>query len=144
MFRSQQKKKEAERRVLTAARTAGAPIPNGEHAGEKPDFRFTIPDGVLGIKICEILRPATTNHGILPAEEESFHQNIKMNAQKQFERTHILPTRVNVYFSPARGKRQDRRRLIESVVNCVAQNRNRANPAVVVKHDNLPEGSTMS
>ena len=33
-----EEKKEIERRVLDAARKAGAPIPDGEIAGEEPDF----------------------------------------------------------------------------------------------------------
>jgi len=35
-----EEKKEIERRVLDAARKAGAPIPDGEIAGEEPDFRI--------------------------------------------------------------------------------------------------------
>jgi hypothetical protein len=61
-------KKEAERRVLISARKAGAPIPDRELAGEEPDFRFQSPAGALGVEVSEIMRPASSNHGILPAE----------------------------------------------------------------------------
>jgi hypothetical protein len=135
-----QYKKEAERRILEAARTAGAPIPMGEVEGEEPDFRFHTAKNALGIELSEVLRPATSNHGILPAEAESFHQSIISNAEKEFRKRNALPTRVTVYFSPARGKKQDKQCLIKSLISCVAQNRSRANPAVVVKRDELPDG----
>jgi hypothetical protein len=135
-----QHKKEAERRILAAARKAGAPVPSGELEGEEPDFRFRTCSGVIGIELTEVLRPATSNHGILPAEAESFHQSIMSKAEKEFLRDQRLPTRVHVYFSPARGKKQDKQFLIDSLVTCVAQNRLKANPAAVVKHDELPEG----
>jgi hypothetical protein len=135
-----EKKKEIERRVLGAARMAGAPIPNGELTGEEPDFSFHTPSGVLGIEISEVMRPASSNHGILPAEAEAFHQSIMLAAQKTFQKSNAAPTRVNVYFSNPRGKKQDRRQLTKSLVECVAANRDRANPAVVLKDSELPEG----
>jgi hypothetical protein len=135
-----EEKKERERRVLDAARKAGAPIPVGEIAGEEPDFSFQTPTGVLGIEISELLRPASSNHGILPAEAEAFHQGIMLAAQKTFQKTNTAPTRVNVYFSNPRGKKQDKGQLTKSLVECVAANRDRANPAVVLKGSELPEG----
>lgn len=137
MKRSQEKK-EAERRVLGAARSAGAPIPTRELADEEPDFRFH--DGALGIEVSEVLRPASSNHGILPAEEEAFHQSIISKAEQTFKQGSALPTRVSVYFSRTRGVRQNKRDLIQSLVNCVAYHRSTANHVVVVKGDDLPEG----
>jgi len=129
-----------EQRALTAAREAGAPIPTGETAGEEPDFRFLTPDGALGIEVSEILRPASTNHGISPVEAESFHQTILLKAQAKYQATNAAPTRVSVYFSPARGKKQDKRQLIDALVDAVIRNRNGAHPAVVLKGSELPEG----
>src|SRR5438309_7612381 len=132
-------KKDIEQRALAAARKAGAPIPTGELASEEPDFRFHTPTGVLGVEVSEVLRPASTNEGILPAEAEAFHQSILMKAQETYQETNG-PTRLSVYFSRARGKKQDRHHLIRSLVDCVARNRQRANPAIVLKDDDLPEG----
>jgi hypothetical protein len=135
-----QEKKEMEQRALTAARKAGAPIPTGESAGEEPDFRFITPNGALGIEVSEVLRPASTNFGISPVEAESFHQVIMLKAQEKYQATNAAPTRVNVYFCPARGKRQDKNQLIDALVDAVTRSRERANPAVVLNGDELPEG----
>jgi hypothetical protein len=135
-----QEKKQTEQRVLAAARETGAPIPTGESAGEEPDFRFLTPNGTLGIEVSEVLRPASTNFGISPVEAEAFHQNIMLKAQEKFCAASSARTRVNVYFSPARGKKQDKRQLIDALVDAVTRNRNRANPAVVLKGSELPEG----
>jgi hypothetical protein len=135
-----QEKKQTEQRVLVAAREAGAPIPTGESAGEEPDFRFLTQNGVLGIEVSEVLRPASTNFGISPVEAESFHQTILLKAQEKYQATNAVPTRVSVYFSPARGKRQDKRQLIDALVNAVTRNRYRAHSAVVLKGSELPEG----
>jgi hypothetical protein len=133
-------KKAIEQRALTAAREAGAPIPAGESVGEEPDFRFLTPNGTLGIEVSEVLRPASTNFGISPVEAESFHQAIMLKAQENYQATNAAPTRVTVYFSPVRGKRQDKRQLIDALVDAVSRNRDRANPVVVLKGDELPEG----
>jgi len=135
-----QEKKVMEQRALTAAREAGAPIPKGETAGEEPDFRFLTPNGALGIEVSEVLRPASTNFGISPVEAESFHQAIMLKAQEKYQVTNTAPARVSVYFSPARGKRQDKHQMIDALVDAVTRNRNRANPAAVLKGSELPEG----
>jgi hypothetical protein len=129
-----------EQRALTGARKAGAPIPTGESAGEEPDFRFRTPNGALGIEVSEVLRPASTNFGISPVEAESFHQVIMLKAQEKYQATNAAPTWVNVYFCPAGGKRQDKNQLIDALVDAVTRNRERANPAVVLNRDELPEG----
>ena len=135
-----QEKKQTEQWVLAAAREAGAPIPTGETAGEEPDFRFLTPNGALGIEVSEVLRPASTNDGISPVEAEAFHYSILAKAQEKFSAVNSAPTRVSVYFSQARGKRQDKRELIDALVDAVTRNRERANPAIVLKGDELPEG----
>jgi hypothetical protein len=134
-----QEKKDIEQRALAAARKAGAPIPTGELASEEPDFRFNTPTGLLGVEVSEVLRPASTNEGILPAEAETFHQSILLKAQEEYQET-SGPTRVSVYFSRARGKKQDKRHLIESLVDCVARNRHRAAPTIALKGKELPGG----
>lgn len=134
-----QDKKGIEQRALAAARRAGAPIPTGEVFGEQPDFRFRTPTGMLGIEVSEVLRPASTNEGILPAEAEAFHQSIMLKAQEMYLETND-PMRVSVYFSRARGERQDKYHLIKSLVDSVARNRHRANPAIALKGQELPEG----
>jgi hypothetical protein len=133
-------KKEAERRVLIAARKAGAPIPEGEMAAEEPDFRFQDAAGSVGIEVSEIMRPASSNHGILPAEAEAFHQSIMRRAQEIFQKTSSAPTRVDVYFSNPRGQKQNKQQLINQLVQAVEKHRHRANPAVVLKRKDLPEG----
>lgn len=133
-------KKEAERRVLIAASKAGAPIPDGEAPGEEPDFRFRNASGALGIEVSEIMRPASSNHGILPAEAEAFHQGIMRKAEERFRATSNLPTHVNVYFSNPRGQKQNKQQLVNRLVEAVQHNRHRANPAVVLKGEGLPEG----
>jgi hypothetical protein len=135
-----EEKKEIERRVLEAARIAGAPIPNGELAGEEPDFRVQVPGGVLGIEISEVMRPASSNHGILPAEAEAFHESIMRAAQETYQKTNAAPARVSVYFSPTRGEKQDKRQMVKSLVESIAANRQRANPVVALKGNELPEG----
>ena len=87
-----------------------------------------------------MLRPATSNEGILPAEAEAFHQSIMIAAQEAFHKTNPAPTRVNAYFSRARGKKQDKRQLIKALAECVAANRHRADPAVVLQGSESPEG----
>ena len=133
-------KKEAERRVLRAARNAGAPIPDRERAGEEPDFRFQAAASTLGIEVSEIMRPASSNHGIPPAEAEAFHESIIRNAQAIFAATSNTPTHVNVYFSNPRGKKQNRQQLVNALVQAVQRNRRRATPAVVLTDGELPEG----
>jgi len=91
---------------LAAARNAGVPIPSGELAGEEPDFRFLTMRGALGIELTEVLRPASSNHGIIPVEEESFHRAIIETAQKDYYTVpNTNPIHVSAYFTNAKGKR---------------------------------------
>jgi hypothetical protein len=133
-------KKEAERRILIAARKAGAPIPDGEVPGEEPDFRFHNGGAPLGIELSEIMRPASSNHGILPAEAEAFHGRIMRTAQEAFQKMSNLPSFVSVYFSNPRGQKQKGEQLTKLLVEAVQRHRHHANPAVVLKREELPEG----
>jgi len=38
----------------------------------------------LGIELSEVLRPASSSHGILPVEQESFHKEIITKAQQDY------------------------------------------------------------
>ena len=82
MLRSNEEKKIIEARALTAARYAGVPIPLREAPGEKPDFRFNT--NTFGVEVSELLRPASSNFGIVPAAEENYHQQIIRIAQQQY------------------------------------------------------------
>ncbi len=79
---SSYEQKRIESWYLAAARNVGVPIPAGELACEEPDFRFHTTSGALGIELTEILRPASSNHGISPVEEESFHREIIESSPK--------------------------------------------------------------
>ncbi|MGA3373066.1 MAG: hypothetical protein ABSC48_15015 [Terracidiphilus sp.] len=70
--------------MLSAARKAGVPIPVGEVPGEEPDFRFATDAGPLGIEMSEVLRPASSNNGIMPVAQEAFHAEIMEKAQEAY------------------------------------------------------------
>jgi hypothetical protein len=133
-------KKRTERIALEAARKAGVPIPYGEVSGEEPDFRFHTATDTLGIEVSELLRPASSNDGIMPVEAENFHKNVMEEAKRRFQESSKAPTRVSVYFSKARGKKQDKDLLIKALAECVSANRDRANPVVIVGRSQRPEG----
>ena len=68
---------------LAAARNAGVAHTFWRtRPAKEPDFRFLTMRGALGIELTEMLRPASSNHGIIPVEEESFHRAIIETAQK--------------------------------------------------------------
>src|SRR5271156_6153509 len=103
-------KKAIETRALTAARDAGVPIPRSEVPSEEPDFTFN--DGRLGIEVREAIRLASSNHGIVPAAEEAFHQEVLQKAQAAYFSTHrAKPATVSVHFAPARGVKRDKRKM---------------------------------
>src|SRR5271163_4292162 len=97
-------KKRIEAYMLAAARKAGVPIPNGEIPDEEPDFQFNDEIPALGIELSEVLRPASSNHGILPVEQESFHKEIIRTAQQDYyDASDAKPVHVSVYFTNTRG-----------------------------------------
>jgi hypothetical protein len=122
-------KKEIEQIVLDTARDVGVPIPEGGVIGEEPDFRFHTDAGDLGIDVSELLRPACTNHGILPLEQENFHQKILDAAREECEKRGLPSLRVQVYFTNPRGKKQDWKTLTQSLVNIVVTKYEKAQPA---------------
>jgi hypothetical protein len=129
-------KKVVETYMLSAARKAGVPIPIGEVAGEAPDFRFVTDAGPLGIELSEVLRPASSNNGILPVYQEAIHEEIMEAAQKTYyEHSQARPVRVWVYFADARGKNQDRYAMARALADLVAENAHLANPFVSLKRE---------
>lgn len=126
---------------LTAARNAGVPIPSGEMPGEEPDFRFHTPNGALGIELSEVLRPASSNYGILPVQEESFHREIIESAQRDYYALpNANPVHVNAYFRSTRGKKCSKHELARGLSEFVQANVHRANPAATFMHEDAPDG----
>jgi hypothetical protein len=132
-------KKEIEQLVLDAARDAGVPIPGGGVVGEEPDFRFHTDAGNLGVEVSELLRPACTNHGILPLEQENFHQKILDAARNECAKQGLPSLRVQVYFRNPKGKKQDRKNLTRSLVDIVVANYEKAQPAWSQRGRALPD-----
>src|ERR1700720_2413416 len=107
-----EEKKTIEAWMLSAARKAGVPIPVGEIHGEDPDFTFNPETGSLGIELSEVLRPASSNHGIVPVEQESFHRDIITKAQHAYyDAPDGKPAHVSVYFTNTRGEKRDKKEM---------------------------------
>src|ERR1700730_7591342 len=110
-------KKRIEAWMLNAAREAGVPIPVGEIPDEEPDFRF---EAGLGIELSELIRPASSNHGILPVEEAAFHSEVVRLAEEAYYRMpDAKPVKAGLFFRNARGKRRDKRQLANIVAEFV-------------------------
>src|SRR6266851_7732630 len=134
-------KKRVEAYMLVAARKAGVPIPSGETPDEEPDFRFNDEIPALGIELSEVLRPASSNHGILPVEQESFHKAIIAKAQQDYyAHSGAKPVHVNVYFTNTRGGKRDKRELALALTKFVNANVERANPFVSLYTPGTPDG----
>jgi hypothetical protein len=135
-------KKRVEAWFLTAARNAGVPIPSGEIPGEEPDFRFHTDGGALGVELSEVLRPASSNYGILPVEEETAHKKLIETAQRDYYAVpNAKPVHVNVNFTNARGKKRNRHEMARALTEFVQANVHRANPAVIsMRGEGAPDG----
>ena len=141
MARTNEEQKIIEFWFLNAARNAGVPIPSGEIPGEDPDFRFQTETGALGIELSEVLRPASSNHGILPVEEENFHREIIETARcAYYAASNPMPIRVNVYFTNTRGRKRNKREMAHTLTEFVQANVHRASPAAIFMHDDKPDG----
>jgi hypothetical protein len=139
MPRSNEEKKAIETRALTAARKAGVPIPLGEIPGEKPDFRFNL--NTLGIEVSELLKPANSNFGIVPAEAETYHKEIVQLAQQQYyAAADATPVKVILYFANARGKKRDKREMARAFAEFVKANIPKPNEVANFDGLELPEG----
>jgi len=134
-------KKRVEAYMLAAARIAGVPIPSGETADEEPDFRFNDEIPALGIELSEVLRPPSSNHGILPVEQESFHKEITRKAQKDYYDSPVAKlAHVNVYFTNTRGEKRDKGELARALTDFVKANVHRANPFISLYRPETPNG----
>ena len=133
-------KKRVEAYMLAAARKAGVPIPSDETPDEEPDFRFNDEIPPLGIELSEVLRPASSNHGILPVEQESFHKAIITRAEQDYYASGGKPVHVNVYFTNTRGGKRDKRELALALTEFVKANVERANPFVSLYRPEAPDG----
>ena len=130
------KKKEQETWILAAARTAGVPIPYGEVADEEPDFRFGTDANSLGIELSELLRPPSSNHGISPVAEQSYHQEIMALAEAQYSGP---PVHVSVYFADSRGTKRDKLMMARALSHFLESKVAEANPYAVFLRD-IPVG----
>src|SRR4051812_45495732 len=111
-------KKVIETRVLNVARNLGIPVPLGEIPGEEPDFTFNTERGLLGIEVRELLRPASSNNGIVPAAEERFHGEVVQLAKKlYYETSDAVPATIRVYFADSRGKRSDKKQMARALAD---------------------------
>jgi hypothetical protein len=134
-------KKRIEAYMLTAARSAGVPIPTGETPDEEPDFRFNDQTPALGIELSEVLRPASSNHGILPLEQESFHSGIITKAQRAYYKApDAKPAHVSVYFTNTRGEKRDKKEMARALAEFVRVNVHLANPFVSLYRPETPDG----
>jgi hypothetical protein len=126
---------------LNAARSAGVPIPTGEIPGDKPDFRFHPENGALGVELSEVLRPASSNNGILPVAEEALHDDAIKTAQHAYYAIpNAKPVHVSVYFTDTRGEKPNKRKLTRAVTAFVRANADRANPYVTFIGHTAPDG----
>lgn len=134
-----EERKIIETRALNAARSAGVPIPMGEIPGEEPDFTFN--SGALGIELSELLRPAGSNHGIMPVAEESYHQEMLQLAQRDYYADpNAKPAKIILYFANARGKKRNKQDMARKLAEFVRANIHRANPIANFGALQLPEG----
>jgi len=127
--------------MLAAARSAGVPIPKGETPDEEPDFRFKDETPPLGIELSEVLRPASSNYGIVPVEQESFHKDIITKAQRDYcDALDAKPAHVNVYFTNTKGGRRNKGEMARALTEFVKANIHRANSFVCFYRPETPDG----
>jgi hypothetical protein len=136
-----EEKKRIEKYMLSAGRAAGVPIPVGEISGEQPDFTVQNDRGVLGIEVSEVLRPASSNDGIMPVEEASFQREIMAMAQRDYYKAaDSKGVHVNVYFERAKGRKSNKGLMANTLTAFVNANVRHANPAVTFMQDDTPDG----
>lgn len=134
-------KKKIEAYILAAAREAGAPVPDKEIPGEEPDFRFHTEAGALGIELTELLRPASSNYGIVPVEEESYHKDVvRMGEAAYYRIPDSKPVCVGVCFTNARGKRRAKAQMASRLTEFVRSKTHQTQPFVSFYGFDVPEG----
>jgi hypothetical protein len=118
---SNDERKIIETRALTAARNADVPIPMREISGEEPDFRFYA--GALGVEVSELLRPASSNRGIVPVAAESYHGEILRMAREEYSADpDAKPVKIVLYFADAEGKKSDKCEMARILAKFVRAN----------------------
>jgi|ERR1700730_8966538 len=136
---SPEERKIIETRALTAARSAGVPIPLAEIPAEEPDFRFN--SDSLGIEVSELLKPASSNSGIVPAAEATYRQEITRMAQEQYyAAADAKPAKIVLFFANARGKRRDKREMARTLSEFVKANVPQPGTIANFSGLKLPEG----
>jgi hypothetical protein len=139
MARFKEEKKIIETRALSAARNAGVPIPLGESPDEEPDFRFN--GNTLGVEVSELLRPASSNFGIVPAAEENYHQEIIRMAQQQYySASDARPAAVILYFANARGRKRNKQEMARVLAEFVKTHVPRDESIATFGPLRMPEG----
>ena len=91
------------------------------------------------LRFPQLLRPASSDDGIMPVEAENFHKEVMEAAKRMVQESSRATTRVVAYFSKAMG-RQDKNLLSRSLADCVLANRDQASPAIIVDENQLPAG----
>lgn len=87
------------------------------------------------------LRPASSNHGILPVEEEAFHKKIIAQAQRDYyDASDSRVARANLFFTNARGVRRSKKELTRALTGFVRANAQRRNPFVALGRRETPDG----
>jgi hypothetical protein len=141
MARTSKEQKRIESWFLEKARDAGVPIPLGEIPGEEPDFRFQTSGRMLGVELSEVLRSAWSNHGILPVQEESVHQEIIECALRCYYATpNAKPVHLHVRFTNTRGKRHNKQLLASTLAQFVHANIRETFPAANFAAHQAPQG----
>jgi hypothetical protein len=140
-----EERKRIEAWFLSAARDAGVPILAGEVArgeeGKEPDFIIRGSTGSLGIELSEIMRPATGNSDFMPVEEASFHKRVTRMGQQEYSRAlGVEPVHVAIYFTKARDKKGDARKMAHALAEFVRTNACCANPGTIFREEETPEG----
>jgi hypothetical protein len=132
-----QRRKTVEAWVIAKARELGAPIPVGERSSEQPDFLITTAQGMIGIELSEVLRPAREG-GLEPVKAASVHAEIVQIAEERYSRSDAAaPLRMHVYFT--NDGRIDKRQVAYALVDCVIAHRDRED-VVTLAGQQVPEG----
>ena len=137
---SNNERKAIETRALTRARCAGVPIPAGEILGEKPDFRFNSPSGVLGVEVSELLIPATANEGIPPVKEAEDNKKVVRIAQEKYESAGAEPVKVYINLPNPRGRRRNLQAMAKSLADFVRSKASQARPVISFQSPAAPDG----
>src|SRR5262249_45654750 len=89
----------------------------------------------------EVMRPASSNFGIIPVEEENFHLEVVRTAEQLYYRTLAATlVHVSVYFAKSRGIRRSKQGMARALAEYVRANVGRAKPLASSVGIETPEG----